>query len=124
MQIIYRQRFLIFVFSSCPWLLPPAGIPALGQDADHALLHRAAGTLMIGASHHLAFSNPGTREDAVTNGKLDKWQKITSDPRYRLQLQKRSMGTSVVTRGSGFRRGACQRGRPAQNAPFSYWFPP
>ena len=40
--------------------------------------------------HHLVFSPPGTVEEAVRNGKLELWQTITNEPRYRMQLQKRT----------------------------------
>ena len=46
--------------------------------------------------HHVVFSNPGTREDAVRNGTLDKWTRITNDPRYKLQQLKRNLGTRPV----------------------------
>jgi hypothetical protein len=46
--------------------------------------------------HHLVFSNPGTRDDAVKRGKLEKWQAITNDPRYQLQQAKRTFGTRPV----------------------------
>lgn len=46
--------------------------------------------------HHLVFSNPGTREDAVKNGKLEMWEKITNNPRYQLQQAKRAFGTRPV----------------------------
>ena len=51
--------------------------------------------------HHLLFSNPGTREDAVKNGELDKWLKVTSDPRYQMQQAKRHMGTPPVVAATG-----------------------
>jgi hypothetical protein len=46
--------------------------------------------------HHVVFSNPGTKEDAIKNGTLEKWQKITSDTRYQLQQSKRSMSARRV----------------------------
>ncbi len=40
--------------------------------------------------HHLVFSNPGTFADAVKNGTLEKWYRITNDPRYQMQQLKRN----------------------------------
>ena len=39
--------------------------------------------------HHLIFSDPGTSEQAARTGALDRWRRITNDPRYVLQRQKR-----------------------------------
>ena len=51
--------------------------------------------------HHMVFSNPGTRDDAVKNNKLDQWQKVNNDLRYQLQQGKRNVGTRpVVVDGS------------------------
>ncbi len=47
--------------------------------------------------HHLVFSNPGTYADALKNGTVDKWYKITNDPRYKMQQRRRSMGQRPVT---------------------------
>ena len=39
--------------------------------------------------HHLVFSNPGTEQDAIQNGRYDEWLRIVNDPRYILQQLKR-----------------------------------
>jgi hypothetical protein len=70
--------------------------------------------------HHVVFSNPGTREEAVRNGTLDKWTQITSDPRYKLQQLKRNLGTRpvIADQDAGFGPGGFRddrgprRGRP------------
>jgi hypothetical protein len=46
--------------------------------------------------HHMIFSNPGTQADAARAGRLEQWQKVTSDPRYHLQQVKRSLGPRPV----------------------------
>jgi hypothetical protein len=38
--------------------------------------------------HRLMFSDPGTLADAARHGAVDKWLKVTSDPRFRLQQSK------------------------------------
>jgi len=35
--------------------------------------------------HHAIFSNPGTFDDAMRNGTIDKWSKIVNEPRYQIQ---------------------------------------
>jgi hypothetical protein len=42
--------------------------------------------------HRLVYSNPGTREEAQRQGKLEQWQKISNDPRFHLQQFKRTAG--------------------------------
>jgi len=39
--------------------------------------------------HHLIFSNPGTEEEAIKNGRHDEWLRIVNDPRYIMQQLKR-----------------------------------
>lgn len=39
--------------------------------------------------HHVIFSDPGTAEQAARSGTLDRWQRLTNDPRYVLQREKR-----------------------------------
>ncbi len=39
--------------------------------------------------HHLVFSDPGTEQDAIRQGKHDQWLKIVNDPRYVIQQLRR-----------------------------------
>jgi hypothetical protein len=42
-------------------------------------------------NHHLVFSNPGTEEDAIRDGRHEEWVRIVNDPRYIMQqLRRRS----------------------------------
>jgi hypothetical protein len=41
--------------------------------------------------HHVVFSNSGTFADALKNGTLEQWYRITSEPRYKMQQLKRSL---------------------------------
>jgi len=50
----------------------------------------AAGVPDDWTHRHLVFSNPGTFTDAVKNGTLENWYKITNEPRYQMQQLKRS----------------------------------
>jgi hypothetical protein len=47
------------------------------------------------STHHLVFSNPGTFEDAVRSGRFEEWQRIVTDPRYRMQQVRRGMVSGV-----------------------------
>ena len=45
--------------------------------------------------HHLVFSNPGTYEQAVQNGTVEAWTKITNNPRYKHQQLARSRAAAA-----------------------------
>lgn len=47
--------------------------------------------------HHVVFSNPGTLEDAIKNGRGERWERIVSDPRYRMQWVKRYAASEGLT---------------------------
>ena len=50
--------------------------------------------------HYLVFSNPGTAQQAIENGRFEEWLKIVDDPRFTLQQIKRSGGAKALE-GSG-----------------------
>ena len=70
-------------------------IPARAQEATEPAAPNS-GFVDDWTHHHLVFSNPGARDDAVKSGKLERWQEITNDPRYQLQQAKRTFGTRPV----------------------------
>ncbi|MGB7547694.1 MAG: hypothetical protein WBM14_08090 [Terracidiphilus sp.] len=72
------------------------GISMQAQDATGSNGPKA-GYVNDWASHHLVFSNPGTREDAVKSGTLAKWLKVTNSPRYQMQQLQRRHGAHPVT---------------------------
>ena len=41
--------------------------------------------------HHVVFSNPGSLENAINNGTSERWERIVSSPRYRMQWMKRNV---------------------------------
>jgi len=41
------------------------------------------------SSHHVIFSDPGTVQDAMMNGRRAQWERIVNDPRYRMQQLRR-----------------------------------
>ena len=55
--------------------------PTRAQEAPA----RGQGVVDDWSHHHVVFSNPGSREDAVRNGTLDRWLKITNSARYQMQ---------------------------------------
>src|SRR5208337_46706 len=85
-------------------------IPARAQDATEPSAPNA-GFVDDWTHHHLVFSNPGARDDAVRNGTLDRWSRITNDPRYQLQSAKRTFGTRpvIVDPDPGFGTGSLNR---------------
>ncbi len=110
-------------------VLAALSIPLRAQDAANA----PQGSYVDDWSHHhLVFSNPGTREDAIKNGKLAEWKAITSSPHYQMQQARRGTGTPAAAtapvlstgeflggpRGSGFRGiGPLHSGRPLVRNP-------
>jgi len=66
--------------------------PALAQDQAYN-----GGVVDDWTHHHVIFSNPGTMEEALSNGTYEKWQRIVSDPRYRLQWLKRNAAWTEQT---------------------------
>jgi len=46
-------------------------------------------------THHLVFSNPGTEQEALESGRVDRWRTIVNDPRFTLQQIKR--GTAATS---------------------------
>lgn len=67
--------------------------------AQEAAKPAAPGAVLVDdwTHHHVVFSNPGTKEDAERTGTLDRWLKVTSDPRYQLQQAKRALGARPAT---------------------------
>jgi hypothetical protein len=47
--------------------------------------------------HHVIFSNPGTLQDAMLNGRREEWERIVTDHRYRMQQIKRGAGEAALT---------------------------
>jgi hypothetical protein len=76
---------MLGMFAAC-------SLPMRAQEATESSAPKV-GLVDDWTYHHLVFSNPGTREDAVKDGTLEKWLKVTNDPRYRMQKVKRSLGT-------------------------------
>jgi hypothetical protein len=62
-----------------------------GQEAQ---VSPAKGVPSDWTHHHVVFSHPGTADEAIRNGTYERWLKITSDPRYVIQQQKRSTNAS------------------------------
>jgi hypothetical protein len=58
--------------------------------AQQNLPYGGGGVVEDWTSHHVVFSNPGTLMDAIMNGRRQEWERIVSDPRYRMQLIRQS----------------------------------
>jgi len=46
-------------------------------------------------THHVIFSDPGTLKDAIMNGNVERWQRIVSNPRYRMQQMRRNLQSAA-----------------------------
>jgi hypothetical protein len=114
------SRFKWSIISVTLLALAAFGVLVRAQEATEPAAPNAA-YVDDWTHHHLVFSDPGTREDAVKRGKLEKWQEITNEPRYQLQQAKRTFGTRPVVAdpdlgfgpgGSWDRNPIPRRGRP------------
>ena len=43
--------------------------------------------------HHVIFSNPGTMQDAIKDGSYERWLRVQTDPRFKMQQMKRQAAT-------------------------------
>jgi len=69
-------------------IVPGAALTMCGQEAQ------TPGVASDWTHHHVVFSHPGTGEEALQRGNYDRWLKITNNPRYTTQQQKRNgLGT-------------------------------
>ena len=106
----------------------PAVDPVIQRNIDDwAILRR--GLPDDWTHHYLVFSNPGTAQQAIENGKFEEWLKIVDDPRFTLQQIKRSAGAKALE-GSGVSAASTPNekvsgaGAP-DNLPDTVWpFPP
>jgi hypothetical protein len=92
-------RFLRRVFLAVTVLCSLSTLPL-------ATLGQATGLPSAGAPgdwshHHLVFSSPGTADDAAKQGKLERWTRITNNPRYKFQQWKRTRGGTGKRSGQG-----------------------
>lgn len=75
------------------WSAAAAVICALSTSMIYAQAYgnRADGVPDDWSHHHIVFSDPGSFDDAMRNGEIDKWSKIVNDPRYQIQQLRRSL---------------------------------
>lgn len=78
----------------------------------------AQGIVSDWSSRHVVFSNPGAIQDAMAKGKLDEWQQIVTEPRFRMQTFRRtfSNGAAAMRAPLGI--------NPSENAPEPTPYPP
>lgn len=85
----------LVVFAALLWALGSTRLMR-GQDPDIAGTRPTeqsapgSGIPEDWSHHHVVFSPPGTEEQALRASALEHWQAITSDPRFIMQLRKRS----------------------------------
>jgi len=72
--------------------VPPTSTVLMNGQEEQT--KQAKGVASDWTQQHLVFSNPGTADDAIRNGTYERWLKISTDPRYIMQQQKRSANAS------------------------------
>ena len=83
------------------WLM----LPAFAQQSAS----QAMGVPNDWTHQHVVFSDPGTFQEAMTNGTYDKWARTVNDPRYQLQQLKRKatlQSAGKQSAGSGVATGS------------------
>jgi len=78
---------------------PPIRVGGEGQSLPTDLsapVVRVGGVKIAGVPddwtrHRVVFSDPGTEQDAIKNGRYERWQKIVNDPRYVMQQLRRNL---------------------------------
>ncbi|MGA2580370.1 MAG: hypothetical protein ABSH24_30605, partial [Bryobacteraceae bacterium] len=69
--------------------------PVRGQGAQATPVEITVGGVKLTgvpndwSTRHLVFSNPGTEQEAIANGKHDQWLRIVNEPRYIIQQLQR-----------------------------------
>jgi hypothetical protein len=82
-------------------MTPVSTVLMNGQEAQ---VKQAKGVPSDWTHQHLVFSNPGSADEAIRNGTYERWLKISTDPRYIMQQQKRSANAS----GAALQHGSSQ----------------
>jgi hypothetical protein len=80
----------------CAQEAPRAGVDAVVQSNIDDWMLKGLGLPDDWSHRHLVFSNPGTEQEAIENGTFEQWLKTIKNPRYTMQLMKRSGGVSAV----------------------------
>jgi hypothetical protein len=81
------------MIASASVLIATFTTPVRGQDTPAITVGnvKIAGLPDDWTHHHVAFSDPGSADDAARNGTYDKWFEIVNDPRYVMQQLKRGL---------------------------------
>ena len=72
-------------------------LSAASASASLAHAQTGAGVPWDWSHTHLIFSHPGTADEALRNNTYERWLTIANDPRYRIQLHKRSANATRST---------------------------
>ena len=98
MLTISPSSFKLSIITVTLGVLAACGLPMRAQQATESSAPKV-GLVDDWTFHHLVFSNPGAKDDAVKNGMLEKWLKVSNDPRYQMQQIKRNLGARPVIAG-------------------------
>src|ERR1019366_5698472 len=74
------------------------------MNGQETAVKQAKGVPSDWTHQHVVFSNPGSADEAIRNGTYERWLKISTDPRYIMQQQKRSANAS----GAALQHGSSQ----------------
>jgi hypothetical protein len=82
-------------------------LPAIAQETAIESPN-SGGFVEDWSTRHVVYSNPGTEQDALKNGRYNEWLKIVNEPRFIMQQQKRgatALQPTLVAPAPGFSNG-------------------
>jgi hypothetical protein len=89
-NLLFKPRAVISI-AALIVLSIPMSLPVRGQDIEATPSQITVGGVKITgvpndwSFRHVVFSNAGTEEEAISNGKHDEWLRIVNEPRYIIQ---------------------------------------
>jgi hypothetical protein len=107
---------------SLAFVMSGQGVRAQGADGRSAAPH-ISGFPHDWSQRHVVFSNPGTEEQAIQDGRYTDWLKIVNDPRYKIQQMLRDPEARRAA-GIGSAPGAVSAGEPDLEVSQSLGFDP
>jgi hypothetical protein len=94
----YRALASFALFAVAVVMVMGFSLSASAQTASN----QSSGWVDDWTHHRVVFSNPGSYTDALKNGTAERWQRITSSPRYQLQQLKRSSTARALAAAPDF----------------------
>jgi hypothetical protein len=119
MKLTKRSLYRLSIVAVALLSLIGLGVLISGQEAPT----QGMGLIDDWTHHRLVFSNPGTAVEALKNGTIEQWYRVTNDPRYQLQVLKRSFTQRAVAAAPDFAAREAILNASSENAGAIIWRP-